>query len=174
MVLTPPCRMLQISNIFFFHRKNLLVIVIAVGRPQPPFYQKVFSLYNSFYSPQHSWGVVVVLKQQQSSACKTPLRRPCRHVAFHISAAPSVTSFASREQTRRRPLWGNRFSYPAIDSSGLEGQSMHPLSDKIETDDLHHNRKHPGCRIGDKQHIQRAMAGGRSDKSRKFSFRRYQ
>ena len=56
MVLTTPCRMLQISNIFFFPRKNLLVIVIAVGRPQPPFYQKVFSLYNSFYSPQHSWG----------------------------------------------------------------------------------------------------------------------
>ena len=42
--------------IFFFHRKNLLVIVFAVGRPQLQFYQKVFSLYNSFSLPVTAGG----------------------------------------------------------------------------------------------------------------------
>ena len=34
--------MLQTRNIVSFHRKNLLVIVAAVARWQPPFYQKAF------------------------------------------------------------------------------------------------------------------------------------
>ena len=57
MILASPCCVCLFLYIFFFHRKNLLVFVVAVGRPQPQFYQKVFSLYNLFYSPQHSWGL---------------------------------------------------------------------------------------------------------------------
>ena len=57
MILASPCCVLQTFYIFFFHRKDLLVLYCCSWLTATLFYQKVFSLYNFFYSPRLSRGL---------------------------------------------------------------------------------------------------------------------
>ena len=55
-VLASPRGVLQTLYIFFFHRKNLLVFLVAVGRPQLYFTSRFFHYIISWYSPAKPGG----------------------------------------------------------------------------------------------------------------------